>query len=116
MNLTEPRFLEIYHRQQKSDLSVKDFCSNEGIKESTFYYWRKKLAGKGQIKNFIPLVVKNSTPPVKPGYPNGSLRTCTPEATNDDFLLELVYTNGIKLRIKNDIDLARLRTLINLND
>ena len=62
MNLTEPKFIEIYQRQQESDLSVKDFCSNEGIKESTFYYWRKKLAGQGRIKNFIPLVVKDSAP------------------------------------------------------
>jgi len=116
MNLTETKFLEIYQRQQESDLSVKDFCSNEGIKESTFYYWRKKLAGQGRIKNFIPLVVKNSTPPVKPGYPNGSLQSGNREGINDDFLLELVYTNGTKLRVKNDIDLAHLRTLITLND
>ena len=114
--LTESKFLELYHRQKESGLSVKDFCSNEGIKESTFYYWRKKLAKQGRIKNFIPLVVKNSTPLVKPGYSNGSLQTGNPEGINGDFLLELVYTNGTKLRVKNDIDLVHLRTLITLND
>jgi hypothetical protein len=114
--LTESKFLDIYHRHKESGLSVKDFCSNEGIKESTFYYWRKKLANQGRIKNFIPLVVNNSAPPVKPGHQNGSRQTVTPEGTSDGFLLELVYTNGTKLRVKNDIDLAHLRTLITLND
>lgn len=116
MKLTESKFFEIYHRQQESALSVRDFCSNEGIKESTFYYWRKKLVEQGRIKGFIPLEIKTSQPALNPDYHNSSSSSGIPIETSDDFLLELVYTNGTKLRIKKDIDLAHLRTLISLND
>jgi len=114
--LSESKFLEIYQRQQESALSVKDFCSNEGIKESTFYYWRKKLVEQGRIKDFIPLVIKTSQPVLKPDYHKQSSRSCNLVETSDNFLFELVYTNGTKLRIPGDIDLSHLRTLISLND
>jgi len=39
--------MENYHRQKASGLSVKEFCSNKGITESTFYYWCKKMRNKG---------------------------------------------------------------------
>jgi len=34
---------------------VRDFCSNEGIHPSTFYYWLKKHREKSRPKEFIPL-------------------------------------------------------------
>jgi hypothetical protein len=59
--LNESKFLKLYHRQQESGLTVKDFCSNEGIPKSTFYYWRKKLQKNNTTPDFIPLVVKSSS-------------------------------------------------------
>jgi hypothetical protein len=114
--LSESKFLEIYQRQQESALSVKDFCSNEGIKESTFYYWRKKLAEQGRIKGFIPLVIKTPRPALNPDYHKQSSHSCNLVEMSDNFLFELVYTNGTKLRIQSDIDISQLRTLISLND
>jgi hypothetical protein len=35
-----------------------------------------------------------------------------PTGGNDDVLLEVVYPNGTKLRIKKDIDLTHLRALV----
>jgi len=56
--LNEKKFIELLDRQQECGLDVRSFCSNEGIAESTFYYWRKKLQVKENAKGFIPLVVK----------------------------------------------------------
>ncbi|MFC2081450.1 hypothetical protein ACFLR8_04490, partial [Bacteroidota bacterium] len=42
--------------------------------------------------------------------------TCPEISENRDSLIELVYPNGTLLRIKNDLDLADLRTLIHLYD
>ncbi|MFC2116648.1 transposase [Bacteroidota bacterium] len=42
----ETRFFELIRLQGDSGLSVREFCSNEGIAYSTFYYWRKKLHRK----------------------------------------------------------------------
>jgi hypothetical protein len=61
--LNQLKFHELYNRQHESGLTAKDFCANEGIKESTFHYWRMKLQDKNKPKDFIPLIVKpNHTP------------------------------------------------------
>jgi len=97
-------------RQKESGLSVKRFCSNEGIAPSTYYYWQKKLRGDVSGRNFIPLLVRmpgSSACPVAgqqsaPGIEN------TP--------LEITYRNGATLRIRQALDLAGLRSLVSLLD
>ena len=56
----ESRFLELISLQQDSGLTVREFCSNEGIAPATFYYWRKKLQNSKGKKDFIPLIVKST--------------------------------------------------------
>ena len=117
--LNEAIFRELMLRHQESGLGVKAFCSNEGLRESTFYYWKKKLQGKDKAKGFIPLVVTpvgalkrqhryKSGP--EPNQDNAQ------QIDKDDYLLEVVYPNGTRLRIRNDLDLARLRALVFLFD
>ncbi len=114
--LTESEFLEIYHRHKESGLNVKDFCANEGLKESTYYYWRKKLIEKGRIKDFIPLVVKSPAPIFKPTNSSSFINPGKEQSTVDNYqMLEIVYPNGNKLRIPNDTDPAYLCTLLTLN-
>ena len=95
-------------------MTIKEFCSNQGIALATFYYWKKKLYKKPGRKDFIPLVVKTGTSlrstikghdplALQPGLENKAL-------------FELVYPNGTLLRITSDLDLAHLRTLIHLYD
>lgn len=91
--LSESKFLELYRRQQESGFTVKDFCSNEGIAESTFYYWRKKLRKNSVAQDFIPLVVKPSKSPLVPNYAKSHPLVQEP-GEMDDVLLELVYPNG----------------------
>jgi hypothetical protein len=115
--LSETKFLAIYQRQQESRLSVREFCSNEGIAYSTFYYWYKKTKPKRGNQGFIPLVVKpsQSVPTSAPGYmtppPVHESRN-----TGDGLLVEVEYRNGTKLRIQQEMDLAHLRTLVCLLD
>ncbi len=66
--LSEPKFLELYGRHQESGLTVRDFCSNEGIAASTFYYWRKKVKNNKIAQDFIPLVVNPPQPVHREGY------------------------------------------------
>ena len=108
----ETRFFELIRLHGDSGLSVREFCSNEGIAPSTFYYWKKKLRGNasGRKNDFIPLLVKSP----KEGISRGS--TCPEISTTRDSLIELVYPNGTMLRIKNDLDLTDLRALIHLFD
>lgn len=114
--LNESKFLELDNRQQESGLTVKDFCANEGIKESTFYYWRKKRQDKGKPKDFIPLIVKPNHTPSLPGQQKNGYPAIDHTTNDNPSFLELVYPNGTKLRLNNDIDLSHLRTLIHLYD
>lgn len=113
------RFRELIRLQQDSGLSVRDFCLNEGISYSTFYYWRKKLRLGGKNNgNFIPLVVK----PAESAPANGFSRSREThkiqpsQLSVDPGLLVLVYPNGTSLKINGDLDLAHLRALIHLGD
>lgn len=41
--MSKEEFLEILSRQQRSGLTIKDFCVNESYTESSFYYWKGKF-------------------------------------------------------------------------
>jgi hypothetical protein len=113
--LSETKFLDLYGRHQESGLTVRDFCSNEGIAASTFYYWHKKIKKNNTVRDFIPLLVG----PPQPATPQSYDKSHVPihDSRNiEDALLELVYPNGTKLRIKQDLDIAHLRTLVCLID
>ncbi len=114
----DSRYHELIRLQQASGLTVRDFCSNEGIAYSTFYYWRKKLQGNRGKSDFIPLVVKSPVATLSPGFSKsiGDPGFQPGQMTESELLLELVYPNGTVLRIKNDLDLAHLRALIQLCD
>jgi len=109
--LSEFKFLEIYRRQQTSGLSVKDFCVNEGIAESTYYYWYKKVRRNSSRPDFIPLVVSPSPSGSIQNYPRKSVPVQEQDGT---VVLEVVYPNGTMLRIKKDLDLEHLRALVRL--
>ncbi len=110
----ESRFRELLSLQQDSGLTVREFCSNEGIAPATFYYWRKKLLNRKGKKDFIPLIVKSSGSSISQAYSRNSNQSG--QISEDHTLLEFVYPNGTRLRVKNDLDLTHLRALIHLYD
>jgi hypothetical protein len=110
--LNSTKFLKLQERQKESGLSVRGFCSNEGIAPSSFYYWLKKINNESNGKRFIPLVVKSEGTSINPFTQSELLQG----QRTDDSLLEITYPNGIILRVKNDLDLVQLRALVLLLD
>jgi hypothetical protein len=108
--LNSSRYTELLERQKESGLSVRGFCSNEGIAPSTFYYWQKKLRKRSDGHGFIPLVVntRGLAACLSPGQPNGT--------GMDSGHLEISYPNGTTLRIRQNLDLTGLRSLVTLLD
>ena len=57
---TLQQFEEINDRYQASGLRIKEFCRNESIVESRFYYWQKRLQEHnyrtGRESGFVPIV------------------------------------------------------------
>lgn len=109
--LDESKIQDLIRKYKESGLSLVGFCSNEGIPKSTFYYWRKKIR-KEPSKRFIPLVV-NSTPVAVTGFSkSGPYGQKDPHMPAEDYFLELVYSNGTRLRVKGDLDIDNLRSLV----
>ena len=100
-------FLE---RQKESGLSVRSFCSNEGLAPSSFYYWKKKLRKEDPAGRFIPLLVR------APGSAACPAPGKSPASGVDNAALEITYPNGTTLRIRQTLDLAGLRSLVSLLD
>ena len=69
--ISKEEFIKILERQQKSGLSIKDFCENESYTRSSFYYWKSKY-GLGRSYNnhagdstFVELAPIRVNPPAK---------------------------------------------------
>jgi hypothetical protein len=108
--IKEARYKELLDQQQESGLTIKEFCSNQGVALATFHYWKKKLLKKPGREKFIPLVVKPSEMELSKGS------TCSEIIPGKESLFELVFPNGTVLRVKQELDLAYLRALIHLYD
>jgi hypothetical protein len=118
MRFIEESFQKLLSRYKESGLSVVEFCSNEGIHKSTFYYWLKKSRIKmKKPESFIPLVVKDhpQVPSRQKEKLHGNINISAKNQPGDGFL-ELVYPNGILLRLRKDIDIRLLKELIQLFD
>jgi transposase len=82
--------------QQRSGISVKQFCKEQGVSEYSFYTWRKRLHESGPVR--FALVERNS---------RRQERTA-------DASLELVLASGDRLRIGIGVDTATLRAVLDV--
>lgn len=105
------KFEEIYSRYQSSGLRIEEFCRNECIVRSKFYYWQRKLRKSSQPPGFVPVVFTgtglSSQPasmlprqPVPGGHPPGNE------------VYEIVYPDGVVLRVPRGTGMEQLRSLI----
>lgn len=112
--MTREDFFHILLRQHQSNLTVKDFCANEGYNRSQFYDWRSRFkisdeelkAGSvptAGMNGFVPISIDNnvSSPTFqsKPALcPHRTGRVSGRCADNSEISLEL--PNGIKMKFK----------------
>jgi hypothetical protein len=107
--MTESHFSEIYERYKATGLTVKSFCSNEGLLESRFYYWQRRLRRYlPESKGFVPIVI---------GQGNGSGIKATGHnfpaaASNLKALMWKYYPNGVKMKLQGEMDCEMLRNLL----
>ncbi|URW78799.1 IS66 family insertion sequence element accessory protein TnpA [Xiashengella succiniciproducens] len=119
MRMTLTTFKQLYKEYQESNLSVRDFCSNQALSPSSFYYWRKQLWNTAQEepKCFIPLVF-DSVSAEHPVRDNQSRVTSsrTDDINSSTAPVELVFPNGTKMVIRENMDLELLRAIVHLYD
>lgn len=113
---TLQQFEEVYERYQTSGLRIKEFYRNESIVESKFYYWQKRLQEHdyrtGRESGFIPIVFSGSNP--SPTSKEVVHHQPVPEHVDPTpgNVLEIVYPNGVTVRVPVGTDTTRLRSLI----
>ena len=80
--------------QERSGLSVKQFCKEQGLTEYSFYAWRKRVRGQGPVR--FALVE----------------RATVRQESAAEGSLELVLATGERLRIGTGVDAITLRTVL----
>ena len=101
----------VFETFQAGGLTVRQFCRQEGITESNFYYWRKKLrrsstnhAGGG--KPAMPVESEHQSPP-PPFTVLGQMSVSGPE-------LRIEFPGDIRIYAGYGCDRQLLRETINL--
>jgi hypothetical protein len=92
-HLTLDEMRPIIERWEVSGLTKKEFCDQQQIAPSVFYYWYKKYKTQDNSSGFIPIKIKSTT------YGDH---------------LEIIYPNGVKLKLSPDVSPAMLRQYIYL--
>ena len=72
----------------QSGLTVTDYCAQNGLVKSNYYYWVKKLNGESKLSGFTAVRVAN------------------------DAAVEVVYPNGVQLCYRGAINTTILKTLV----
>ena len=115
--LKERQFLSIYDGFVESGLTVRDYCANQQMKESQFFYWQNKL--KGQLppkRGFVPVVFDNGkairTCQVPAPVQNRSKAFPDPTAANNTISCEISYPNGVCVKLNGLTDPGILRSLL----
>jgi hypothetical protein len=80
--------------QERSGLSVQQFCKEQGLNNPSFYYWRKRLGQRTPVR--FALVETSGAP----------------QHNSSEHSLELVLATGERLRIGAGVDAAALRTVL----
>jgi transposase-like protein len=78
---------------ERSGLSVQRFCKEQGLNDPSFYYWRKRLRQKTPVRFAL-------------------IETKAGHSPKADLSLELVLPTGERLRIGADVNVAALRTVL----
>lgn len=92
----ERRWRDLIARWQRSDLTVRDFCSARRISEPSFYAWRRELAARGPEP-------RPATPPVPTFVP---VRVAPPS------VVEVVLPAGVVVRVPSGADPAAVARLV----
>ena len=76
--------------QEASGQTIRAFCQEQGVGDNSFYCWRKKLQKSALVQFALLKTVASAAP------------------------LELILANGEQLRIRNGVDAATLRLVLDV--
>jgi transposase-like protein len=100
-------FTAMYARYESSGLKVRDFCHKEGLHETTFYYWSRRLKEcQKSSDKFVPLLVEKY-PTATATATDINTTTLAPSIASSntlkELLLEISMPNGVHFKLKGEI-------------
>ena len=115
--MNEKEFRAIYSNYLESGLTIRDFCTNQSIHESKFFYWQNKLKGVLPPKRgFVPVIFSSNQQKPSPELPvamNNQPEQYNKHASSVMSLTcEINYPNGIRVKVNGLSDLEMVRTLL----
>ena len=87
-------WFSLIERCESSEITVKEFCKTQGINPSNYYYWMKRFRTKEP--DFAPLEITSKA------------------LVSGSSVYELVYPNGVMLRLGQGVGLGELSQLLRL--
>ena len=106
----EVRWREILQRYEGSSVSVREFCTSEGISEPSFYAWRKKL-GMRKDRSARSRSTRNRQDRSDDGRLFVPLQVLDTAAT-----LEIIHPLGYRIQVTGDVNPVALRQVIEVLD
>jgi hypothetical protein len=108
---------EMLRRQQRSGLSVRQFCSDEGLSEASFFSWRREIAKRdhkagSRVAGRSSLQGKPANQAPEPSSAFIPLRLTEDAAS----AIELMHPRGHVLRIPSGFDRDCLQRVLELLD
>ncbi|MDQ3126711.1 MAG: IS66 family insertion sequence element accessory protein TnpB [Pseudomonadota bacterium] len=102
---TESYWAAHLERQERSGLSVREYCGREGFSQGSFYNWRKRLA--------------SSPEPASPALPPSAFVELThlfapPRVETPRWEMELALPGGAVVRLARGFDSDGLRRALEL--
>lgn len=94
--------------QVRSGEPVRGYCRRRGLKESSFYYWRRRLGGgtgKEAGAAFVPVEVVNET-----ARPDHAEDTAAEEARTG--VIEILLANERRVRVTGPVDRQTLADVL----
>jgi len=102
-----------FHRQQKANLSVAEFCRQLGVSVTTFYYWKRRVHDAARTDSSGVTVGHRSPNPIASA--DSAVPNFVPVSVIDPgagTVLEIELTNACVVRLRGVIEAPLLQAAI----
>jgi transposase len=99
----EQYWQRVIREAARSGISIREFCRQHRLKESRFYWWQRTLNERRE---------QRATPKQDTNNKHASFALVSDEPGAVDAGIELVLSDGRRLRISKGVDEETLRTVL----
>jgi len=103
------KWIKIISERNESGLSIQKYCENQGLRESSYYYWLKKLRDTASEK--LSELQPNTLAVQTPVFTKINMETSPPECKVPQNQVS-IETNGLRITAGNGYPVVNLIELL----